>query len=239
MARSRHFCCVTQSKKKPQTTEAKHGSKQAACICCIGRHHQNSGLCLSTKSPKLNPRTTPKARTPKTPKTPRARHTCCGGRTPRTPHRRHGASRRWFSAFRNTLSKSPLRSVAVMDGGNNEVKVYNSRVAEEAAATTPLKADDGGSSNDEYILLVREGFSREDVAAVTIQAYFRGHLARRAFKALRSLVRLQAVARGAYVRRQAEVAIHCMQALVRLQVRVRARQILTKSKEATTPLLQK
>lgn len=55
--------------------------------------------------------------------------------------------------------------------------------------------------------------------------------ARRACKALKSLVRLQAVARGAYVRRQAEVAIHCMQAMVRLQVRVRARQMLTKPKE--------
>lgn len=86
-------------------------------------------------------------------------------------------------------------------------------------------------SNSEYALLCREGFSREDVAAVTIQAYFRGHLARRACKALKSLVRLQAVARGAYVRRQAEVAIHCMQAMVRLQVRVRARQMLTKPKE--------
>lgn len=48
--------------------------------------------------------------------------------------------------------------------------------------------------------------------------------ARRAFRALRSLVRLQAVARGAYVRRQAEVAVHCMQAMARLQARVRARQ---------------
>jgi hypothetical protein len=119
-----------------------------------------------------------------------------------------------------------------MDGGNNEVKVYNPRHVEAAAAATPLKAEDGDSSNDEYSLLVKEGFSREDVAAVTIQTYFRAHLARRAFRALKSLVKLQAVARGAYVRRQAEVAIHCMQALVRLQVRVRARQLLTKSKEA-------
>ena len=37
--------------------------------------------------------------------------------------------------------------------------------------------------------------------------------ARRALKALKSLVRLQAVARGAYVRRQAEAAVHCMQAM--------------------------
>ncbi|EMS64863.1 Protein IQ-DOMAIN 31 [Triticum urartu] len=76
----------------------------------------------------------------------------------------------------------------------------------QAVEPAPAKEDESVCSNEEYALLCREGFSREDVAAVTIQAYFRAHLARRAFKALRSLVRLQAVARGAYVRRQAEVA---------------------------------
>ncbi|KAG5406255.1 hypothetical protein IGI04_012374 [Brassica rapa subsp. trilocularis] len=51
--------------------------------------------------------------------------------------------------------------------------------------------------------------------------------ARRAFRALKSLVKLQAVARGVLVRRQARIALHCMHALARLQVRVRARQILS------------
>jgi len=51
--------------------------------------------------------------------------------------------------------------------------------------------------------------------------------ARRAFKALKSLVKLQAVARGVLVRRQARIALHCMHALARLQVRVRARQLLS------------
>ncbi|EOA24992.1 hypothetical protein CARUB_v10018289mg [Capsella rubella] len=69
--------------------------------------------------------------------------------------------------------------------------------------------------------------TREDLAAVKIQAVFRGHLARRAFKALKSLVKLQAVARGVLVRRQARIALHCMHALARLQVRVRARQLLS------------
>ncbi|KAH0911847.1 hypothetical protein HID58_035168 [Brassica napus] len=65
--------------------------------------------------------------------------------------------------------------------------------------------------------------TKEHIAAIKIQAYFRGHLARRAFRALRSLVKLQAVARGVLVRRQARIALHCMHALARLQVRVRAR----------------
>ncbi|CAN8254745.1 unnamed protein product [Cochlearia groenlandica] len=69
--------------------------------------------------------------------------------------------------------------------------------------------------------------TKEDISAVKIQSFFRGHLARRAFKALRSLVKLQAVARGVLVRRQARIALHCMHVLARLQVRVRARQILS------------
>ncbi|XP_059440275.1 protein IQ-DOMAIN 21 [Corylus avellana] len=68
--------------------------------------------------------------------------------------------------------------------------------------------------------------TREDMAAVKIQAFFRGHLARRAYRALKSLVKLQAVARGVCARRQARIALHCMHALTRLQVRVRARQLL-------------
>ncbi|CAL1361092.1 unnamed protein product [Linum trigynum] len=63
-------------------------------------------------------------------------------------------------------------------------------------------------------------------AALKIQATFRGHLARRAFGALRSLVKVQAVARGAYARRQSQLALNCMRALVRLQVRIKARQLL-------------
>ncbi|XP_045787219.1 protein IQ-DOMAIN 20 [Trifolium pratense] len=69
-------------------------------------------------------------------------------------------------------------------------------------------------------------FTKEDFAAIKIQAYFRGHLARRAHRALKSLVKLQALVRGVCVRRQSRIAMQCMHALVRLQVKVRARQLL-------------
>ncbi|KAG4939124.1 hypothetical protein AAZX31_16G108800 [Glycine max] len=68
--------------------------------------------------------------------------------------------------------------------------------------------------------------TKEDASAIKIQAYFRGHLARRAYKALKSLVKLQALVRGVWVRKQSRIAMQCMHALVRLQVRVRARQLL-------------
>ncbi|XP_048431461.1 protein IQ-DOMAIN 5-like isoform X3 [Pyrus x bretschneideri] len=55
--------------------------------------------------------------------------------------------------------------------------------------------------------------------------------ARQAFRALRSLVKLQALVRGACARKQARIALHCMESMVRLQVKVRARQLLSVSSD--------
>ncbi|KAK4741829.1 hypothetical protein SAY87_025417 [Trapa incisa] len=67
--------------------------------------------------------------------------------------------------------------------------------------------------------------SREDRATTLIQSYYRGYLARRALRALKGLVRLQALVRGHHVRKQAQITMRCMQALVRIQTRVRARRL--------------
>lgn len=66
---------------------------------------------------------------------------------------------------------------------------------------------------------------KEECAAICIQTAFRGFLARRALRALKGLVRLQALVRGHAVRKQAAITLRCMQALVRVQARVRARRV--------------
>ncbi|KAL6620605.1 hypothetical protein ACP70R_035744 [Stipagrostis hirtigluma subsp. patula] len=65
---------------------------------------------------------------------------------------------------------------------------------------------------------------RQEWAAVRIQTAFRAFLARRALKALRGIVRLQALVRGRLVRRQLAVTVKCMNALLRVQERARERR---------------
>ncbi|XP_065619285.1 protein IQ-DOMAIN 6 isoform X2 [Quercus suber] len=66
---------------------------------------------------------------------------------------------------------------------------------------------------------------KQEWAAIRIQTVFRGFLARQALRALKAVVRLQAIFRGRQVRKQAAVTLRCMQALVRVQARVRARSV--------------
>lgn len=65
---------------------------------------------------------------------------------------------------------------------------------------------------------------RERWAAVKIQTVFRAHLARKALRALRGLVKLQALVRGFLVRKRAAATLYSMQALLRAQTAVRSQR---------------
>ncbi|KAL6551544.1 hypothetical protein OROGR_007698 [Orobanche gracilis] len=63
--------------------------------------------------------------------------------------------------------------------------------------------------------------TRQEQAAAKVQAAFRSYLARRAFRALKGIIRLQALIRGHLVRRQAVVTLRCMQAILKFQALAR------------------
>ncbi|KAG2622019.1 hypothetical protein PVAP13_3NG290100, partial [Panicum virgatum] len=65
----------------------------------------------------------------------------------------------------------------------------------------------------------------EAAAAIRIQSAYRSYLARKALCALRGMVKLQAMVRGQLVRRQANVTLRRMQALVDAQRRARAERL--------------
>lgn len=67
--------------------------------------------------------------------------------------------------------------------------------------------------------------AKQEQAATKAQAAFRGYLARRAFHALKGIIRLQALIRGHLVRRQAVATLRCVQGIVKLQAHIRGRKV--------------
>ncbi|GKV06263.1 hypothetical protein SLEP1_g18162 [Rubroshorea leprosula] len=64
----------------------------------------------------------------------------------------------------------------------------------------------------------------QELAATKIQTAFRGYLARKALRALKGIVMLQAIIRGQAVRRQAMTTLKCLQSMVNIQSQVCARR---------------
>ncbi|XP_028760625.1 protein IQ-DOMAIN 14 [Neltuma alba] len=65
----------------------------------------------------------------------------------------------------------------------------------------------------------------EESSAIKIQTTFRGYLARKALRALKGIVKLQAIIRGRAVRRQTMSTLKCLQSLVDIQSQVCAKRL--------------
>ncbi|MBA0838265.1 hypothetical protein Goarm_010338 [Gossypium armourianum] len=85
------------------------------------------------------------------------------------------------------------------------------------------------------------GKSKEEVAAIKIQAAFRAYLAKRALRALRGLARLKSLMERPAARRQAAGSLRCMQTLSRMQCQIHARRtrMMEENQALQRQLLQK
>ncbi|KAK9142023.1 hypothetical protein Syun_011423 [Stephania yunnanensis] len=112
----------------------------------------------------------------------------------------------------------------------SETEKEQNKHAIAVAAATAAAADAAVAAAQAAVAVVRLtshgrgtmfGGGRERWAALKIQTCFRGFLARKALRALKGLVKLQALVRGYLVRKQATATLHSMQALIRAQRTVR------------------
>ncbi|XP_071734292.1 protein IQ-DOMAIN 24-like [Rutidosis leptorrhynchoides] len=116
-------------------------------------------------------------------------------------------------------------AVAAATAAVAEAALAAAHAAAHAAAEVVRLTSGGGYGSRAYY----DGERLRGVAAVKIQSTFRAYLARRALKALKGLVKLQALVRGHIVRKQSADMLRRMQAMARLQARALANRAYTSS----------
>ncbi|KAK6928142.1 IQ motif, EF-hand binding site [Dillenia turbinata] len=128
--------------------------------------------------------------------------------------RKLGVKKRLIAAKSHSggLHEDPLTDLNLeihSTNGNGE----NVLLERETSANLPLDA----------IISLPE-ITRQEQGAAKLQAAFRGYFARRPFKALKGIIRLQALVCGHLVRRQAVATLISVRGIVKLQVVIRGRR---------------
>ncbi|XP_058115473.1 protein IQ-domain 26-like [Magnolia sinica] len=130
-------------------------------------------------------------------------------------------------------SNVPAAEAAWLRSYYNETEKEQNKHAIAVAAATAAAADAAVAAAQAAVAVVRLtshgrgtmfGGGRERWAAMKIQTVFRGFLAKKALRALKGLVKLQAHVRGYLVRKQAAATLQSMQALIRAQATVRSQK---------------
>lgn len=122
------------------------------------------------------------------------------------------------SGVDSMVISSPVRPVIASSGEHTEL------VKSSSANLMPDSAEDQ-ETPIEFTAPTGEELIKLEKAATKAQAAFRGYLARRAFWALKGIIRLQALVRGHLVRRQAVATLSCMRAIVEFQALIRGRSV--------------
>ncbi|GKD26007.1 IQ-DOMAIN 31-like protein [Tanacetum coccineum] len=145
---------------------------------------------------------------------------------------------------RATVENDSTRMRSCMSASEKEQNKH----AIAIAATATAAADAAVAGPQALVAVVRLStddrgtlFSgREKWAATKIQSVYRGHLAKRALRALRELVKFQALVKGFLVRKRVATTLYSMQALLRAQLAVRSQRahLAVRSQLAVQPQMR-